>query len=261
MESALSDHYDFKDWQFLTGDCNWQDYGATWAKRTLDGKWWLIRFSDKREWGDGARGYHCEVLHIDLQEARNSIADALASCGWHFDVETADIINDYDGDVVAEFAGEVVEGEPIRDGDNSQWELVIVMALEGYGTYSPMDEESADVELDEYDDYVDGDRIAEELREAMRVRAEEMIEDAHATTAALARPVNALGATAADFGRGDPLAPLREKAGAILRGDNVELSTRDSIMLRMYGACHGRTLGGKTEAQLAAAGRKVSADG
>ena len=55
-----------KDWKFLTGDMNWSDYGGTWYLK-VDDIYWLLRFENKQEWGDGATGYYCQVLRVDIE--------------------------------------------------------------------------------------------------------------------------------------------------------------------------------------------------
>jgi len=102
-----------------------------------------------------------------------------------------------------------------------------------------------------------GESYPERVRAAARRAADEMMEDKCATSAALSRRVNKLGATAADFGRGDPLAALRGKADAVLRGEEVSLDPAERIILQMYNATSGRTLGGIKESGLAAAGAAI----
>lgn len=220
-------------WKVLNGDANWEEYGAIWCKQNdLDGVWWAVRFENRAEWGDGASGYECSVLRVFLPGVPPSeINAALSSCGWKMCHTERAIICPHSGDVVEKFEGK-------------HFEMVLLDALIGYGTYSPMGSES-------------GECWPLRVRAAGRRLAEELMSDGGACVAALARPVNKLGATAADFGRGDAMAPLRSKADAVLRGEKVELSNTDRIVLQMYNASGGRTLGGVKESGLAAAGATI----
>lgn len=221
-----------RGWKFLTGDVNWEDHGGMWCRQSPDGAWWVVRFENCSDWGDGATGYECSVLRVSIPEVpAEEIHAALRSCGWEVCLTQMAIVAPYSGDIIAKV------GSPAFD-------LVLLDALIGYGTYSPMGSETRESR-------------PTRVRAAGRRLAESMMVNTEETAAALAKPVNALGATAADFGRGDPLAPLREKADAILRGEDPEISITDSLILRMYGASNGVTLGTAKEAKLAAAGNSL----
>ena len=64
---------------------------------------------------------------------------------------------------------------------------------------------------------------------------------------------NKVGATYRDMLQGDPIAPLRRKAEQIIGGEDVSLSESERMILNMYGASGGQTLGGKQETELAIA--------
>jgi len=189
-----------KNWSWLTGDVNWQEYGGTWYRK-VDKIYWLLRFENKAEWGD--EGYYCQVLRVNLNNIPASEMQA-ALDGW-------------------------------KDAD----ELMKLEAAVGYGIYSPMGaaEES---------------RWPDMALARARRRAEELIGDVRETRRLLHRPINKIGSTAADFGRGDSLAGLRRTARGVFSGQKP--SPEAEIMLKMYAAANGRTLGGKCEVELAVAG-------
>jgi hypothetical protein len=223
-----------KDWMFLTGDVNWEDYGAKWCRKDASGVWWVLDFSNKEEWGDGARGYYCEVKRLDLAEVVISeMHSALASCGWTIDPAGPAIVNDYDGIVIASGLDDM--------------EPVLVESLVSYGVSAPMGSEEG--------------THPTHVRAAARRLADELMADEKRAEAALAKPVNKIGSTARDFGRGDSLAGLRRVSEKLLRGEDVEVDTSMSLMLRMYAASNGQTLGGAKEAGLAAAGRILLKEG
>lgn len=105
-----------KDWTFLTGDIGWEDYGATWLRKLRDGVYILLRFENMEEWGDGATGYYCDVLQVDLNTLpEKELQSALVCCG----------IN-------------------LEEVDPEYWELAKVEACVGYGCYAPLDSTSGD---------------------------------------------------------------------------------------------------------------------
>ena len=233
-------------WTFLTGDVGWEKYGGKWCRKAPDGTWWIVRFENCDEWGDGAHGFEADIQRIDLAEVPpTELGSALRSCGWEIEARTGNIVCPHSGDVVAEF-------------DTDAWPMVLIDCLSGSGCYSPMGSVTAEGELDDFDCTITDDGTAHKTRDSAFTEAEEMMGSPEAIETALNKPVNALGATARDFGRGDPMAPLRAKADAMLRGENVLLSTSESIILKMYSASNGQTLGGTVKANLAAAGRIVS---
>lgn len=219
-----------KNWTFLNGDMNWEDYGARWCRQDTNGVWWVLDFANCEEWG--GEGYECSVKRVDLDPSRlgcvapAAIKEALASCGWTLKGE--EVISDYDGSAVA-------------SGDTLQ--LCLLDALIGHGTYAPM---GAEV----------GARAAW-VRAAARRLADELMVDAEKEWLQLARPSNKLGSTALDFGSGDVLAGARRVASAVVQGGKVEVTPQMSVILRAYAAADGRTLGGAVETELAEAGKKL----
>ena len=239
----MAKRVDYASWEFLTGDVNWEEYGGAWCKRGSggpDGRWWVVRSENRAEWGDGATGYYCALLLIDPEAASKSgaLEAALDSCGWHIDTSTADIVNTYDGTVVAPF-----------DHTTNTWSMVLVHALLGCGTYATMDEVST---------HLVGSRWPEKLRRQMIRAGEELMANDLAVAKQLKSTANKVGATWADMLAGDSLAGLRRTSAAILRGEDVPLDPHSAIMLKTYAAADGHTLGGKCEAALAAAGRAIA---
>ena len=217
-------------WSVLTGDISWETYGAKWCKKAPDGSWWVLRFENCEEWGDGATGYSCDIQRIDLASVPSAeIASALSSCGLKISQEEEAIICPHNGNIIAK-------------SSDDHFEMVLVECLSGYGTYAPMGEEI-------------GESYPERVRAAARKAADEMMADTAATAVALAKPINRIGTTAAENGRGAVLAPLHRKAAKVVSGKKVALTTADRIILQMYNATDGATLGGAVEIKLAAAGK------
>jgi len=207
-----------KDWTFLTGDVDWQDYGAMWCLK--DGAvWWVLRFENKAEWGDGAKGYYCDVLRVsDLDVSVESKKEALDSIGMSVD-----------------------EFQTLCFENTSQAEMTILDALVGYGVYSPMGSFESN--------------YPDRARAQARREADRLIADNEECEKALERPVNKIGTTAGEMGQGNILAGLDRAASDVMSGEPI--SKDKEILLRMYGATNGQTLGGKCEKKLAVAGQLI----
>jgi hypothetical protein len=122
-------------------------------------------------------------------------------------------------------------------------EVMILSALVDYGSYAPMGfEESA---------------YPMRCRAAVRRYADELMKDKQKLEKTLERPINAMGSTAIDFMKDDALAGLRRKAEKVIIGGHVELNDADKMMLGMYAASEGQTIGGDVEVELAVAGEMV----
>lgn len=70
-----------RQWQDIGSDVNWADYGGMWARpqRGKPGRYWVIQFENRREWGDGATGYHVQLHDAYLDNPQR--AQALESSG------------------------------------------------------------------------------------------------------------------------------------------------------------------------------------
>jgi hypothetical protein len=178
-----------RGWTDIGSDVSWSDYGGKWAKRAKDGSFYVLRFNNMYEAcgeeeckRDGQAQYVCEVMHVDVRiMPRERINQALQCCGYR----------------ILGFA---------TTADQRRWDHVIIEACVSYGAYAPLDSLS-------------GDHYPDRIRAAMRRSAETMMRDAKALNTALARPVNRIGSTAAEYARGDLDAALNR--GPFDTGKNI----------------------------------------
>ncbi len=160
-------------WTFLTGDINWEDYGAKWAKKAADGTWFVVSFTNwedavgEREFAEGGHDkYIAEVLQVAPAElSEKQIRSALNSSG----IDLAEI-------------------EP------EHRELALLDAIVGCGTYAPIES-------------FEGKR-ADSVRAAARRAADNLMRSPELLEAALDKPVNKIGTTAREFRSGDVMAGL-----------------------------------------------------
>jgi len=167
------------DWTEMCGDINWEDYGGSWGRKLRDGVWFVLRFTNMEDACGDAEPflYHCDVLQVDLSTLPEAeLKSALQCCGFSFD-EAGNVINDYDGDMVSE-----------RGSDH--YEQVLVECCVSYGCYAPLDE-------------VTGNSYPLRVRAQARRIADDLMHNQFALDARLDRPVNAIGSTAREFGKGD----------------------------------------------------------
>jgi len=172
-----------KNWQELSGDVNWEDYGAAWARRDPNSArvWYVIKHENlidcmgERDVKESGLDPHLTTVYrVDLDETSDeSIKSALQCCGLDLD-----------------------------DVDREHHDLALVECLVSYGAAAPMGEH--------------GSKYATRARAAARRAAEELIADSDACEQALNRPVNKLGSTAAEYARGD-FAPAIERG--VLAGE------------------------------------------
>jgi hypothetical protein len=170
-------------WIDIGSDANWEDYGGIWAKKDKrDGSWYVIRFMnlwDACGERDGLSQYECDVKRIG--EVSNEQRDsALKSCGYEYVQEkalklTVSIVQTYDGAIIAE---------------GKDCEIYLVYCLVGHGGGAPLESFRASV-------------YPKRVRaEAIRY-AKQCMKDSELLQGRLARPVNAIGSTAEEYGRGD----------------------------------------------------------
>lgn len=183
-----------KGWTELCSDVNWEDYHGMWARRAPDGSWYVIRWTNMEDaCGDDAPyKYDCEVKRVDLDELPASeIRSALRSCGWELEVTVPGepdkerqcaVVNEHDGDVVAD--------------DPKVIPLVLVECCVQYGLGAPLESFT-------------GSKYAKRIRAEARRYAEQCMRDDALLQERLTRPVNAIGSTAAEYGRGDVNAALQ----------------------------------------------------
>ncbi len=215
-----------KNWDTLIGDVNWEVYGGSWGKQDPSNlsRFWILDFTNMLDacgesMPDGKNNI-CDVRLVDLSEIpAEDIRSALECCG--FDSQ------------------ESIEEQFNHNPD--KFSMFLAECCSQYGTYAPMGSESS--------------RYPMRARARARRLAIELMGDESQTDDCLNRPANAIGSSARDFMRGDILAGLRESADKVLEGEEVSPMAR--IMLKMYGASNGQTLGGKVEKDLAIAGKMV----
>ena len=89
MNDSTPKKWAAKGWQFVTGDLNWEDYGATWAKDCGKGVWMFVVFMDLRDcMGEqeleesGIQPKNAAVKMVSLGDVpTKELAAAMKSCG------------------------------------------------------------------------------------------------------------------------------------------------------------------------------------
>jgi hypothetical protein len=198
--------------RFLTGDVNPLDYGGKWYRRITDTRYHVIALDnwinlvgerDARE--VGAR-YNVTLREIDLTIV--DVASALRSCGYVM-AKNGDVEQPHDGTTIAKYGSET-------------WPLVLIECCHGHGAAAPISDENGD-----------------NWRNLFRAAAREsrLLDDPAEHARAMARPVNRIGSTAAEYAAGD----IRS---AILRGEAA--GDASALLIgKVYRNCGGRTLGGE----------------
>jgi hypothetical protein len=206
----------WRGWRELGGDCNWEDYGGKWGFKDPSNAsvFFVIRHDNmlecmgERDVEESGIDIHIsQVTRVDLTEVpQKEIDSALESCGPDFDYWP----------------------EPVSVEDR-QW--ATVESLVDYGCGAPMGE------------YTHPHR-ADCARADARRAVEEMVADSDKTEALLDRPVNRIGSTARDFGRGDVMAGLdrysRAKEASSL-SVNMGTVPSDDPLAYTFGYQHGAT--------------------
>jgi len=195
-----------RGWTDIGSDVSWDDHGGLWARATREpGVYYVIRFENmveccgERDAAEIGYTYEASVYMLDLAAIGDAgIASALRSSGWKYDGVTGDVVNEYDGEIVA--SGPAAE-------------LTIVYACRSYGHGAPLETFT-------------GNARPSHIRAEARRYAETCMRDAGLLAARLARPVNAIGSTAAEYGRGDITAAFSRMAPD---------SPENTLMLRLYG--------------------------
>jgi hypothetical protein len=171
-----------KGWTDIGSDVNWSDYGGKWTRRAKDGSWYVIDFMNmwdacgEEAKKDGCAQFVCEVKRVNLGTLDSEKLDSALRCvGLRFQ---DDVIVSDQGDILAE------------PHDGLRRELVLVEACVSYGNVEPIES-------------FEGDHYPDRIRASARRYAETCARDAALLAERLARPVNAIGSTAAEYGRGD----------------------------------------------------------
>lgn len=162
----------WKHWVELMADVCWEEHGGTWARKAQDGSWYVIRFENMAEHlgeqelkESGIDRYEASLKRVDFSEIPSSeIEAAIRSCGP-------------DQDWLQEQPAETTE-------------MVMVWSLVSYGLGQPLSEHT-------------DPSYPNRAMAAARRSAEEFIADSESLESALERPVNKIGSTAREFGRGD----------------------------------------------------------
>jgi hypothetical protein len=160
-----------RGWTDLGSDVSWDDYGGKWGRAAKDGSWFVVRFEnmyDACSEGEckrnGQAQYIAETLRVNLPElTEKQIKSAL--------------------DCVGQSAEDLSADPHVRGAQLTE-------ACVAYGFYEPLDTFSGDV-------------YPARLRAQARRAAEALMRDASALETARERPVNRIGSTAAEYGRGD----------------------------------------------------------
>jgi hypothetical protein len=184
-----------KGWTDLGSDVSWEDYGGKWGRKGPDGAWYVVRFDNLEDamGRDAPHKFSCDVLRVDLRQIPEKEQESARRCVG-LDLE--------------------------EYGDPAVREVAQVEACVSYGTYAPLDN-------------FEGDKYPARLRADARRKAEEYMRDAKALDTALDRPVNAIGSTARDFGRGDIMAGLNRYADDVAMGKDPGDNTAKNLMLKI----------------------------
>lgn len=176
-----------RGFKFLTGDVCFTDHGGKWVRKVGYGRYHVIELTN---WEDacgrdaeGGPTYNLDLSEINIGDSERA-REALESCGWAIlqeGLEAGSVYCPHSGDIVA-------TGESVS--------LCIVEAMHSAGSKAPLDS-------------ADGNNWRQLFREM--VRASKALDEPAAHAAAMARPVNRIGSTAAEYAAGDV-------RSAVLRG-------------------------------------------
>lgn len=158
-----------RGWTDIGSDVSWDDYGGKWAKKARDGTWYVIVFENMLDCV-GEREWGDRPPYLATVKR----------------VALAELSSDQ-----LRTARECVGANETDEG----WrEVCQVEACIAYGHGAPLEEFEG--------------RRALSVRAQARRAAEGFMRDAASLAKHLARPVNAIGSTAAEYGRGDVTAAL-----------------------------------------------------
>jgi len=200
-----------RGWIELVSDVNWIDYHGMWAKKARDGSWYVIRWTNlidamgERDAAEQGCAFEAGVKRIDLSEV--DVTSSLKSYGWTLAVHDGEltIFAPYSGDIVATL------GKP-------EFERLLVECCIQYGLGAPLESFT-------------GSARPLSIRAKARRYVEACIRDANLLAARLARPVNRIGSTAAEYGRGDINSALRRD----YTGDDCDQAIAHSLMRKIHG--------------------------
>lgn len=176
-------------------------------------RWW-------RRIGDGARFHVVDLIDMDDACGRDNDGHPKYA-GELAEVDTSDMERARAAARSWGFDDVDAEGRPLDDNGDPLTSIALALCMFTYGAKAPLWSDSANCARD---------LVREARRESRALEG-----DAEAYEARMARPVNALGSTAAEFARGDMASALGRGLEA---GDK-----RAGIIAQMYRACDGQTLG------------------
>jgi len=191
-----------RGWTDIGSDVSWEDYGGGWARRATDGSYFVLDFDNMQEAcgsdvsDDDPARYVCEVKRVNLSTLpiANLVA-ALKSVGLRYvmldDKGTLMPAGNSEGEpdlrlAIVSDSGDVVATE----ADTTHMQLVCIEACVSYGCAEPLYSAT-------------GATRPRNVRADARREAESLMRDAAKLRTALDRPVNKLGSTAEEYGRGD----------------------------------------------------------
>ncbi len=175
---------DIRGWKTLCSDMNWIDYHGMWAKRAKDGSFYVLRWTNmidamgERDCAaDGIDTFECDIKRVPLGELpAKEVAKALECCGL------------YEGELGAVYSD---SGDEIASANEQERAAFVkVEACIQYGLGEPLETFTSS-------------KYPVRLRARARRAAEAFMKNASALQSALDRPVNAIGSTAREYGRGD----------------------------------------------------------
>lgn len=158
-----------RGWKDLGSDVNWSDYSGKWGKRAADGSWYVVRFDNMY---DACGEYECKrggQSQYVCEVLRVDLSQ----------LSEKNLKSAYD-----------CIGLDLNDVDEKYREAAQVEACVSYGCYQPLESFSGDV-------------YAGRIRADARRYAEKCMRDDDLLADRLARPVNKIGSTAEEYGRGD----------------------------------------------------------
>src|SRR6185437_2113302 len=189
-----------RGWTDIGSDSSWDEYGGKWARRAADGSYYVLDFTNVHEVTGEEEGtkYVCEVKRVDLSDLDDkAIASALACVGLERQgccLRGACVIVPEKTVLTSREDSRIIASR--HDSEHPErYELVLVEACVSYGHAQPLDSSSGNT------------RPANVRANARRI-AESLMRDMVKLESALDRPVNRIGSTAREYGRGDINAAL-----------------------------------------------------
>ena len=186
-----------KNWTELGGDVNWEDYGGKWCRKDprVEGRYYVLDFINMDEaCGRDNEGADTYLCEVKIVNLAEISAESLKSA---YDCCGLDV-----------------------DDPEYQDDMVKVECLVGYGCAAPVHTEG-------------GNSYPMRVRAAARRYAESLMADGALAEAHLDLPVNAIGSTAREYGRGD-LDSAMDRNRERLDGPTTEFAMATSLTPPTY---------------------------